>query len=126
MYNSSREYWRLRRRCETHLGKVQPSAARAQAFEDRHDWISSLQRAATLARQGKYEESLPWYERAIQQNPGEPGTGAALDSAVIDRGKVLLALGRVGQARREVSRRLRGEDPRLRAFLQACDEAEGA
>ena len=80
LHTAESEYFKLLRICQEALGLDSRNAA-AQVTELKLDWLSALKKGEELLKAGKARESIQYFRRSIQGNPGEAGTASAEEAA---------------------------------------------
>lgn len=87
------EFYETLLECERRLG-LDTRNTMNQLKELKLDWIAALDKAEKLFEARKYSESIAYFQRSINSNPGEAGTQSMLDAANRGLARALKALGR--------------------------------
>jgi len=74
------EYYMLLRSCQQSLG-MDTRGAESQIAETGLSWLEALKKGQKLLNEGKAGESIGYFQRSINGNPGEYGASAALEAA---------------------------------------------
>ena len=74
------EFYEILRICQQSLGKDTRNAD--NQIEEMHlDWMAALNKGQQLLKAGKARESIAYFERSLNDNPGEYGTASAASAA---------------------------------------------
>ena len=74
------EFYEILRICQQSLGKDTRNADN-QIEEMCLDWMTALNKGQQLLKAGKAQESIAYFNRSLQDNPGEYGTSSAVSAA---------------------------------------------
>ena len=85
------EFYEILSICQRSLGKDARNAE-SQVEEMRLDWVTALRKGQQLLKAGRARESIGYFERSLQANPGEAGTASGWEAARlgIEAAKALL------------------------------------
>lgn len=80
VHTAHSEYYKLLKICRQTMG-LDTRNADSQIEELKLDWVAALKKGEALLRSGRAEESIAYFKRSLNDNPGEAGTASAEDAA---------------------------------------------